>query len=198
MNKEIKHQFLNKKCFLPTWEVDTLVLGTFNPECGEKTDYFYGRSRNRFWKVIAELMNKSNNYFTDDFDKKLECMKQNRFGCTDVISEVLLKPNVTKEMFCGNGYADSVLFTQKKCTISYEFESIKHCIKKHKVKTVLHTWGKRKNPKQFRLLVEDLMQFCSDNKIEFIENCPSPSARNTGAEVKMILKNLYQSKLINS
>lgn len=43
VNKHIDHQFLKEEFFFPDWKVDTLVLRTFNLNCGEKTHYFYGR-----------------------------------------------------------------------------------------------------------------------------------------------------------
>jgi hypothetical protein len=44
------HQFLNSKFFFPNWKIQTLVLGTFNPSCGDETDYFYGRCQNTFYR----------------------------------------------------------------------------------------------------------------------------------------------------
>ena len=36
---KINHQFLNSKFFFPNWKIQTLVLGTFNPSCGEETGF---------------------------------------------------------------------------------------------------------------------------------------------------------------
>jgi G:T/U-mismatch repair DNA glycosylase len=51
----IEHQFLNSDFYLPTWKVKTLVLGTFNPNCGQTTDYLYGRNQNNFWRTIENI-----------------------------------------------------------------------------------------------------------------------------------------------
>jgi G:T/U-mismatch repair DNA glycosylase len=109
----IHHQFLNKTFFYPTWKVDTLILGTFNPQCGESTDYFYGRKFNNFWRTIEKLLNIDEYYFQEKLDRKIEVMTKYKFGCTDVIKSIKLKDLSNKELICGKGYSDQVLFTKK-------------------------------------------------------------------------------------
>lgn len=89
----INHQFLNQEFFLPNWKIETLVLGTFNPECGEITDYFYGRNRNRFWRVIESITNNENYYFLNNLNRKKTVMEKYRFGCTDIIKSMKINEN---------------------------------------------------------------------------------------------------------
>jgi hypothetical protein len=35
---EVRHQFEDVDWFIPDWELKVLILGTFNPECGDAVD----------------------------------------------------------------------------------------------------------------------------------------------------------------
>ena len=78
---KIDHQFLKSKFFLPNWKIQTLVLGTFNPSCGEETDYFYERCQNNFWRTIEEISKLDYRWFQNNFECKLKFIKENEFGC---------------------------------------------------------------------------------------------------------------------
>lgn len=191
----IDHQFLSTKFFLPTWNVETLVLGTFNPSCGEETDYFYGRCQNNFWRTIEEVNNIDHRWFQNNFDRKLRFMKENKFGCSDIIKSIILSDAVERKNICGSGYSDQVLFTAKKCTLTYNFEEIKSFIKKNNVSKIIHTWGKRDSPNDFKKHIVDLKAFCIQNKATYIDECPSPSGRLRGKKHKEDLVKFYKLHL---
>jgi hypothetical protein len=173
----IEHQFLNSDFFLPTWKVHTLVLGTFNPDCGELTDYFYGRCQNNFWRTIEEVYNFEYRWFQNSFERKLKFMTDNEIGCTDIIKSILKLEDVDKREICGSGYSDAILFNGKKCKLSYHFEEIKSFILTNNVKKIIYTWGKRESPSQFNKHIKEFKTFCSQNDVSFIDECPSPSGR---------------------
>ena len=52
---KINHHFIDKNFYFPNWEVKHLFIGTFNPSGGETVPYYYGRKRNRFWKLLSEV-----------------------------------------------------------------------------------------------------------------------------------------------
>lgn len=197
MNKQnyIEHQFLNEKFFIPTWKIKTLVLGTFNPSCGEKTDYFYGRYQNNFWRTIENIYNLENAWFQDNLVRKLNFMKQNEIGCTDIIKSLTFSDKVEREDICGTGYRDQILFTKYKCTLTYNFEDIKKFIKKSNVNKIIHTWGKRDKLNEFKNQLNDLKLFCSQNGISFINDCPSPSGRFKSQTHKEKLIDFYRKHL---
>jgi hypothetical protein len=172
----INHQFLNQEFFLPNWKIETLVLGSFNPECGEITDYFYGRNRNRFWRVIESITNNENYFFLNNLNRKKIVMTKYRFGCTDIIKSIKINENYRNKI-CGNGYSDSALFTLREVKSTYQFEEIKQYLLTNNVKKVINTWGYRNKPNIFANQIDDLENFCNENKILFIRNCPSPSPR---------------------
>jgi hypothetical protein len=172
----IKHQFIDSDFFLPNWDIDTLVLGTFNPNCGKKTDYFYGRNSNLFWRAIESICDKAPSSLQDNYSAKNELMVLFKFGCSDIISSVEFNESV-RDKICGKGYSDSILFTLKYVAPVYEFEKIKNYLIQHNILKVINTWGKRKSPKNFLLQINDLELFCQANQIDFIRCCPSPSGR---------------------
>jgi len=193
---KINHQFLNSKFFFPNWKIQTLVLGTFNPSCGEETDYIYGRCQNNFWRTIEEISNRDYRWFQNNFERKLKFMKENEFGCTDIIKSLVIINGVERKDFCGSGYSDQNLFTAKKCTLTYQVEEIKSFIKKNNVSKIINTWGKREGPNDFKKHIIELKTFCSQNKILYIDECPSPSGRLRGEIHKKHLAKFYKSHLL--
>jgi G:T/U-mismatch repair DNA glycosylase len=194
----IDHQFLNSKFFLPNWKMQTLVLGTFNPSCGEDTDYFYGRCQNNFWRTIEEINNLDYRWFQNNFERKLKFMKENAFGCTDIIKSIVISDGVERKAICGYGYSDQILFTAKKCTLTYHFEEIKSFIKKNNVSKIINTWGKRESPADFKKQVAELKTFCKQNNVLYIDECPSPSGRLRGKEHKKHLAEFYKLHLLKT
>lgn len=194
----IDHQFLDSKFFLPNWNVKTLVLGTFNPSCGEVTDYFYGRCHNNFWRTIEEISYLDYRWFQNNLERKMQFMKEKEFGCADVIKSIFLSERVKKKDICGSGYSDQILFTGNKCTLTYHFQEIKSFIKESNVSKIIHTWGKRENPILFKKHIDDLKLFCEQNNALYIDECPSPSGRLRGKEHKKQLVEFYRLELLNT
>lgn len=176
---EVKHQFLDKAFFTPNWKADILVLGTFNPSCGEQVDYFYGRNRNKFWKAIGLTFKSSDNSLTT-LEGKLTFLNQHRFACMDIIQKLIVNDPIKINDLI-NGYSDQKLFggiRDKSLERVYNTQNIKNYLEKFEPKKVLHTWGKRNNPVEFRNEISEIKQFCKEKSIQFIDDCPSPSNRS--------------------
>lgn len=191
---KINHQLLDQEFFLPNWKIETLVLGTFNPECGEITDYFYGRIRNRFWRALEAITLNENYYFHNNLSRKKKVMEKHKFGCTDIIKSIKINENYRNKV-CGNGYSDSALFTLREVIATYQFEEIKNYLINNKIKKVINTWGMRNNPNIFKNQVNDLEIFCNEHEIIFIRNCPSPSPRS-GNNFNILL-NFYREHILS-
>jgi hypothetical protein len=170
----ISHQFVDSDYFFPDWEVNTLFLGTFNPVCGERLDYYYRRHSNGFWKILKHF-DTINEYNFTGFQSLKRFMENYRFGCVDVIKSVTF-PDNDRGKICGNGYTDSNLFRVRGYTREYNFEQIKEYVRSREVSNILTTWGERKDPTEFKELVQDFGAFCNDNEINYI-NLKSPSGR---------------------
>ena len=103
---EIQHQFETKKWFIPNWDLKVLILGTFNPKCGDTVGYFYGRDRNRLWALVSYCVGREihpNN--GDDF---FTALKEEGIGCMDLLRSIRV-PEERKSEICGDGYNDQKL-----------------------------------------------------------------------------------------
>jgi hypothetical protein len=186
----VHHQFLDSEYFYPNWEVNTLFLGTFNPVCGERLDYYYRRRSNGFWKIL-KYYDTTNEYDFSDFQSLKRFMGKKRFGCVDVIRSVTF-PNNDRSKICGDGYTDSNLFRVRGYTREYNFEQIKEYVRNNEVSNILTTWGDRKDPNEFKDLLQDFKSYCLENGINFI-NLKSPSGRlYRGDRVEEINSNWLQ------
>jgi hypothetical protein len=188
----IKHQFFNSEYFFPNWKVNKLFIGTFNPICGEKLDYYYRRKSNGFWKILDRYNSQNQELKDFTFSNLKKFMINKEFGCVDVIRSVSF-PKIDKDKICGNGYTDSNLFKVKEYIRDYNFEQIKEFIHKKSIKYVFTTWGNRCNPKEFGDKVMDLNNFCSHNGVVFI-HLNSPSGRlYKGDKVNTINSNWWNN-----
>ena len=162
----IQHQFLNKKFFLPYWEVNHLFIGTFNPEAGASVPYFYGREKNFFWKVVGEILNEDFNPNSKDFFQLLEIHK---IACVDMIKWVKRNDNLDflEDEFhelTGKGYSDSKIINGS-ITREYNTSEIQRIINVNNC-NVYSTWGKGSNLKDWKNEI---------SKISFTANLVSPS-----------------------
>lgn len=79
----IEHASVNWENYIPK-NVKTLILGSFNPNnLNNNTDYYYGRSSNYFWKVIADILNYNEDYFCGNLERKVEIMEKYGFCFLD-------------------------------------------------------------------------------------------------------------------
>ena len=174
----IEHQLKESNLFVPDWPIDVLVLGTFNPTGGQNVDYFYSRSRNRFWPAIFECF-EIEKCKEISLDQKLDLMRKHHFGCMDIIKSIKINEKEFAPKIMGEEYRDANVFSGvrgKKLVREYNWEVIKNVISKNNTKTIIHTWGKRCGPLEFRNHLTDFIDWCQAHRIKFIPNCPSPSA----------------------
>jgi hypothetical protein len=185
----------------------TLVLGSFNPyeNSTRLVDYYYGRSSNHFWKTIALITNKNENYFFENktqLQRKIEIMN-NRFCCLDVIDSIsfssinkqILEKYLTEEIFSNfkdqkiwGGYTDF----EKKDRIFMEREYNQGILdflrENNSIKTIIHTMGSNRinsievKPKEKKLksngfagFFNEIKSICHQKKIEINYESWSPS-----------------------
>jgi hypothetical protein len=222
----IVHQSIKLEWLKPT-EISnpkTLILGSFNPYYDLKTvDYYYGRKSNNFWKSIAIIVGKDENFFFDSvngLNKKIEFM-QNRFCCLDVINSIdfhsnndnKLKDYLKKEIF-GNFLDQNIWCTNnRKNNISlirnYNFEVIEFLKNSKTIKKVIHTMGVDRitstngvKPKEkalkscgFSGYFNQILNVCNEKNIEIVLDCPSPSGYLKSDKNMINLIHFYQKHL---
>ena len=171
---EIRHQFKNEDWFVPDWKLKVLILGTFNPECGDPVDYFYGRKKNQLWPLFSDCLgrelhpNQGDDFFT--------ALKEEGIGCMDLLSSICV-PEKRRSEICGKGYSDQKLFrgTNQR---TYMTDKILGVIKQNPGVCVFSTWGKGSS-----FLKRDWQQI---ERLPPMPSLPSPSPRAGGIELKKL------------
>lgn len=159
------HQFKKEIFYLPKWEVEYLFIGTFNPSGGEKVPYYYGRKKNRFWKLLSEVFKIELDPNDSSFFENLDRLK---IGCIDIIDSISY-PEVYEDRVSGKGYSDNVLFLSK-VKKDYNTENILDIISKNKLQKVFFTNSGGSLRKEQKLELEKIQSVC-----EVIYLCsPSP------------------------
>lgn len=149
MKQKVKyfHKFYNTP--LPDWDVDTLILGTFNPKKGPEADYYYGRITkggkysNHFWPSLNEYLRSINFEFSElkvgDYEAKESIMKKLNFCCLDMIN--YLETDVDEEKIIEKEFSDLALMRAKDNRV-YNTDKIIKFINDNGVKKVISSWGK--------------------------------------------------------
>jgi hypothetical protein len=135
--KVIKHQLSSDPFYFPDWDVKYLLIGTFNPEGGEKVDYYYGRTKNQTWRLLSEIFRveldpNSPNFWT--------LLKKHKIACIDMIHEIAA-PDERIDRIIGKGYKDTEIINKSVKRI-YNTSNIKKLIESNSDIRIYSTWGK--------------------------------------------------------
>lgn len=133
----IHHQLLEKDFFIPSWKINHLFLGTFNPCSGEEVAYFYGRQKNYTWTILSEI-------FDEDFNRNnisdlLRKLQKHQIACMDMIRSVDATDEQVRSIN-GEGYKDSKIINNK-VKRDYNTNFINEVIRGNKDIKVYSTWG---------------------------------------------------------
>mgnify|MGYP006439316571 FL=1 len=149
--KTINHQLKETDFYIPNWDVEHLFVGTFNPEGGEKVNYYYGRPKNQTWKLISKI-------FSDKFDPNskdfFELLKKHKIGCIDMIDKVIASDEKIDKII-GKGYSDSKIINKSVKRV-YNTDEIVKKIHSNQGLKIYSTWGKGSNLKEWKNETEKL------------------------------------------
>ena len=183
----------------------TLILGSFNPNKpnpNENTNFYYGRNTNHFWKSISRNLNLPENYFFENNRRKLDCMSKYEFCFFYLINSIdficndneVLNQYVNDKIF--TTFDDTELFKvrpfnyQNNPNIIHKNVNFNHHIfeflEDNKISKVIHTLGNNRidlnlvakpvnNNLGFTPFVNQIIEICNNNQIEFIATSYSPS-----------------------
>lgn len=224
----IEDNWLNEKVKKLLYNSKTLVLGSFNPNNqGNNTDFYYGRCSNFFWKVIADIEGKNEQYYCNNIQNKFEAMEKHSFCFLDIIDSIEISSKSSANIiqdFVQNkiytGYSDSVLFTSntkyKNNTVGVKRtynKLVLDVLKNGTINKVIHTLGNSTIGKDFitkpvekALGIEGFQAYWnslmnSKESIDFIRESYSPSAyavRKLGTENYSNMKSWFETNLINN
>jgi hypothetical protein len=144
----IKHQLQGE---IPTWPIEFLFIGTFNPAGGDKVNYYYGREKNQFWKLLSELFEVKFNPNASDFRQLL---KKHKIACIDMIDQVEANADRIKKIL-GEGYKDSEIINNA-VKRRYNTSLINTIISRNPGIKVYSTWGNGQNLKEWKAEIEKL------------------------------------------
>lgn len=186
----IQHQFLNQDWFIPNWECHTLIIGSFNPECGEQVDFFYGRTRNKFWRSVAMLLNlQPNHFFQGNAEErlaiKIRCLQSLGWGCVDFIRKIDVQEHFVPSV-CGQGYTDSNLFNVGNVIRTYNTEQILMRLKKSEVKHVIIALGALQAPVEYNIQKQNFIQACQEIGVTVHDDFISFSGRSHAMNVEQL------------
>ena len=152
---EVVHQFANRDFYKPYWRVKYLFIGTFNPKGGKTVNYYYGRQRNQFWKLLSEIMGMK--LEPNDKEEFFERIKDLGIACMDMIHSVEL-PDSKLEYVKGKGYSD-VKIINGYSKREYNTELINSVVERNQDVKVFSTWGKGPNLKEWRCELSKLNRY---------------------------------------
>ncbi len=132
----IKHQLQSREFYIPNWEIEHLFIGTFNPEGGEKVNYYYGRKKNQTWKLISRVFNDD---FNPDASNFFNLLEKHKIGCVDMIDEIVAADDKI-ERIIGKGYKDNEIINTSVKRL-YNTQKIIDIVQKNKNVKLYSTWG---------------------------------------------------------
>lgn len=147
----IQHQLKNEEFYFPYWEIDHLLIGTFNPHLGEEVKYYYGRSKNQTWKLLSNIFDiplcpESKTFFP--------LLKKHKIGCVDMIDQITI-PDSRKQKVTGHGYMDSEIINRSVLR-KYNTQAIIDIINNNQHVKVYSTWGKGPSLREWRMEIAKL------------------------------------------
>lgn len=151
------------KGLLPDWPADTLIIGTFNPENlwapHNDAGYFYGRSRNYFWRILPLLSN-STPINRQDVQSQITFLKKNRIACTDLLISINdAEINQPEHIAYIKNFEDDAIGKFKNLT--WNTVHIKDYIVTHNIQAVYFT--KLGGNGIFEEQIRDIEEFCKTN-----------------------------------
>ncbi len=153
----IYHQLHDKPYYFPDWKVKHLFIGTFNPSGGESVNYYYGRSRNQTWKLIAAIF--GDHFDQSSLDSFLQTIKKHEIACVDMIHAIRVSQSRLNRII-GKGYKDTEIINNSVIR-EYNTDKILSLIAKNKGIKVYSTWGIGPKLKEWRNEVAKIQQISS-------------------------------------
>lgn len=147
----INHQFSSDSFYIPTWEVQHLFVGTFNPEGGARVPYYSGRKKNQLWPLLSEIFGADLNPSSDSF---WELLRRHKIACVDMIHSVKASEERIDAVI-GKGYKDSAI-NNRGVGRKYNTSSIIQLVTNNPGIRVYSTWGKGSSLREWRGEVQQL------------------------------------------
>jgi G:T/U-mismatch repair DNA glycosylase len=165
----IKHKFRN---FRNQPDIETLILGTFNPDTpGNKAEFFYGRGKNYLWNILPKVFSQPG-LKTSTNTEKIDFIVKNKIGFTDIIRELIVESGFE------NKYADD--FIDNKVSKWIDFELFLSDFPK--INKVFFTRKTFTDIPKIKKQIDQIKQICQSKNIGFF-TLPTPSRFENQAKI---------------
>lgn len=157
----IKHKFRdfqNKK------DIETLILGTFNPDTPEnKAEFFYGREKNYLWNLLPKVF-EYKALKKALINEKLEFINQYKIGFSDLIAEIQIEQGQE------TNYADDYIDNRVR-----EWNDLDEIISNNKqLKSIFFTRKTFSDIPNMKIQIDGIKRICDKNGIIF-NTLPTPA-----------------------
>lgn len=152
---KVNHRFSNHKI---DHQTETMIIGTFNPETAENdADFFYGRSRNFFWRLLPIAYGEAD-LKRSTRQEKINFIQKYNIGLIDLIEEVQVEDGQEANYY--DRYID------RKVTRWKDIVGIMKNLPN--LKKVCFTRRISSDIPSMRTQLEPIRQYCEKNGIPFI------------------------------
>lgn len=202
-HKFFLNQIVPEATFLPSWEIETLIIGTFNPQNefapANLANYYYGRTRNYFWRAVPkfaceEEINSLN------VPLQIKFLKNQKIGLTDLLVSI-------NDAEIGNQIHIDRIKSFKDIQIElfnsfdWNTENIIDILKSNRIKAVFFTKlgqpdARINNQNTFEAQMRIIENYCSQNNISH-NRLHTPSGNGLGVGTPK-LNNLINRWYINN
>jgi hypothetical protein len=159
-----KHKFYDDlKLQYCNWNIDTLIIGTFNPEWPKKNhaEWFYGRKTNNFWYVLPKIYGENDLTCSTTESKKEFCCKY-RIGITDLISCIKTADDM-KHLNIISSFSDKAIQDNFKLE-NLELVNVLEIIKKNS--TIKNVYLTRSATGIWKKIWDPIRKHCIENNIK--------------------------------
>lgn len=157
----VKHRFLEHKI---NSEVETLIIGTFNPDTEDNVaEFFYGRNRNFLWKLLPIAFGETDLKGTSK-QKKIEFIKRYNIDFIDLIEEIQVEEGQEANYY--DGYIDNRVTRWKNIILIIDALP--------KLKRVCFTRKTVSDIPNMKMQLDEIQRHCENKKIPF-KALPTPA-----------------------
>ncbi|CAM3556193.1 hypothetical protein [Arcobacter aquimarinus] len=169
----VKHKFYDE-CVKKFLDNEILIIGTFNPNIqNNEANFFYGRNRNYFWKILPELWNEES-LKGKDINIKKNFLEDKKIAITDLILCIEMKESQI------NSFKDDNISNVKKWNTDNIIDNLK-CSNIKKIFFTRKSFNKSTN--FLKMEICKIKSYCESNFIKF-EFLPTPSRYANEKKIK--------------
>lgn len=199
----------------------TLILGSFNPynpKLESQTEFYYSRTRNRFWSTIGNVKYENRDYFRNSLKNKIDELQSSKFILMDLIesiefecdNESVLQRYINNKVL--RNFGDNDIWVTKKRTNPqihlrriYNQKIIHFLKENNSVIRIVNTLGQNKgdlnsfnkSEQNWNEFKKSLFHISKLKNIELVTESVSPSPRQNTQQNQEMLKSWVKKYILH-